>query len=130
MKGFDKDTNVVKVKVENQKQFFKVWLSLIKSFHTLSNKEMDVASLFLYHRHLLESSISDESILNMVLMSSESKKKIADELEMNMPYFYVVIDNLRKQGFFNGDVVNKKFIPKLQGDSFKLLFLVDAKTDK
>ena len=105
-----------------KKSFFYKWLEFLKPFHSLTNREMEIAASFLAKREELSKVISDNSIIDSVLMSEDTKKKIREECNITLPHFQVVMGELRKSKFIDNNSINPKFIPNLNDDgSFKLL---------
>ena len=71
--------------------FFKAWLNFIKPLHNLTEREQDVTAAFLRNRHELSSKISDAKILNQVLFSEQTKKKIMEETGLSVAHFQVIM---------------------------------------
>ena len=103
--------------------FFKLWCKFIRPLHNLTDREMDVAAGFLYKRFLLSKSITDQNLLDRVLMSEESKKDIRKIVNISVPHFQVVMAKLRQNKVVIDNKINPKFIPDLTSiDNYKLLF--------
>ena len=73
--------------------------------------------------------INDIDILDKVLMSDETKKKIREACDMSLPHFQVIMGKLKKVGIISDNKVNPRFIPNVREDenSFQLLLLFDLK---
>ena len=67
--------NVIRIPT-SQKKFFRFWFEFLKPFHKLTDREIDVITAFTYERYNLGKVISDEDILDKVVMSEDTKKKI------------------------------------------------------
>lgn len=108
----------------NSKTVFRKWLEFMRPYHKLTDREMDVAAAFIRHRYELSKVISDENILDNVLMSNDIKKKILNECGITLQHFQVVMGNLRKNGVLINNRINPKFIPSLQegSDYLTLMF--------
>lgn len=115
--------------------FFKRWLDFLTPFHSLTNREKEVAACFIKHRYLLSRAITDNDVLDRVVMSEETKKKIRQECDITTSYFQVIMGKFKQVGFIVDNKLNPKLIPKgiKDGDnSFRLLlhFNFDAGNNK
>lgn len=120
--------NVVRIPTSLQGNFYKYWFKFLLPFHNLTDREMDVAACFLKHRAELSKVISDEEILDNVLMSENTKGKIREECEMTNPHFQVVMGKLRKAKIIiDNKKINPRFIPNIKEENgnFKLMLLFD-----
>lgn len=109
--------------------FFKYWLEFLKPFHKLTSREMDVAIALLKKRHELSKVITDENILNKVLLSDDTRRAIREELDLTIAYFQVIMGKLKKHKVLIDGRLNHKFIPNITEDNgnFQLLLLFDIK---
>lgn len=108
--------------------FFRYWLEFLSPFHDLSPREMDVAACFLKQRYILSQAITDNNLLDDIVMSQETKKKIIQECNISTAHFQMVMSKLRKSKIIINDKLNPKFVPKgmSEGDkSFQLLLYFD-----
>lgn len=105
--------------------FFKLWLKFMKPYHNLTEREQDVTAAFLRNRYYLSTKISDPKILNQVLFSEQTKKKIMAETNLSVAHFQVIMGKLRKVGVIENNTLNQKLIPFLKpgAKDFKLLLL-------
>lgn len=119
--------NVVCIPTSLEGKFFKYWFKFLLPFHNLTDREMDVAAAFIKYRHSLSKVISDETILDQVLMNEDTKRAIREELEMTLPHFQVVMSKLRKANVIIDSKINPRFIPNIKEENgnFKLLLLFD-----
>lgn len=120
--------NVVRIPTSLQGNFYKYWFKFLLPFHNLTDREMDVAACFLKHRAELSKVISDEEILDNVLMSENTKGKIREECDMTNPHFQVVMGKLRKAKIIiDNKKINPRFIPNIKEENgnFKLMLLFD-----
>ena len=78
-------------------------------------------------RYLLSKVISDEDILDKVVMSEDTKKKIREEYKVTPAYFQVIMGKLRRNGLIVNNKINPRFIPNITEDNglFKLMLLFD-----
>ena len=106
-----------------KKSFFYKWLEFLKPFHKLTNREMEIAAAFLAKREELSKVISDSTILDTMLMSEDTKRKIREECNITLPHFQVVMGELRKSKFIDNNSINPKFIPNLSNDNNVMLLI-------
>lgn len=111
--------------------FFKLWLKCIKFLHNLTEREQDVTAAFLRNRYYLSSKISDLKILNQVLFSEQTKKKIMEETGLSVAHFQVIMGKLRKAGVIKDNTLNPKIVPTLKpgAKDFKLLLFFEVQDD-
>lgn len=134
MGNITKNSNIAHIvttlaKADNN--FFRYWLQFIKPLHGLSYKEMEVLASFLRMRYELSKSISNDELLDKVLMNADTKRVIREEHNIASPYFQVLLAKFRKLGIIKDNKIEKKYIPNLEIDSkeYKLILLFDLKTD-
>ena len=84
---------------------------------------MEISASFLAKREELSKVISDNSIIDSVLMSEDTKKKIREECNITLPHFQVVMGELRKSKFIDNNSINPKFIPNLSDDNNVMLLI-------
>ena len=106
---------------------FKLWLKFIRPLHNLTEREQDVTAAFLRNRYYLSTKINDPKILNQVLFSEQTKKKIMEEANLSVAHFQVIMGKLRKAGIIKDNTLNPKIIPLIKPDAkdFKLLLYFD-----
>lgn len=109
--------------------FFRYWFEILKPFHKLTDRETDVLTAIAKRRHDLAKVISDENILNQVLMNEESRVELRNILEMSSSQFQSNLSKLKKNNIMVDNAINPRFIPNLKEDEkyFKLLFLFELK---
>lgn len=120
--------NVVRIPTSLKGNFYKHWFKFLLPFHNLTDREMDVAACFLKHRAELSKVISDNTILENVLMSEATKAKIREECGITNAHFQVVMGKLRKAKIvLDNKTINPRFIPnvKEENGNFKLMLLFD-----
>lgn len=125
----NRPNNIVRVPCNNLTAFFKYWFLFLKPFHNLTDREIDIATAFVKHRYDLSKVIKDKDILDKVVMSEDTKKKIMEECEISLPHFQVILGKLRKSKVIVDNRVNPRFIPNLSENesNFNLLLLFDIK---
>lgn len=124
-----KMNNVVRVPTSINGKFFRFWLEFLEPFHSLTKRELDVATSFLKHRYELAKVIKDPDILDKVTMGEETRRKIRTECKMTLPHFQVVMSKLREGKFVIYNKINPRFIPNIEvGEGyFSLLILFELK---
>ncbi len=105
-------------------EFFKRWFVFLKPLHHLSDREMDVMSSFTKHRYLLSQVIKDNNLLDTVLMSEETKRKVRADCNITLAHFQVIMGKLRKNKAIIDNKINPKLIPNIEENSKSLQLLV------
>ena len=122
-----KPNNIVVVPISMGIGFFRWWCNFLKSFISLTPRELDVTASFLKQRWELSKSIDDPSILDEMVMSESTKKKVIEECEITKQHFYVVMSNLRKNKVIINDKINSRLVPNIRKNDngcFQLLILL------
>lgn len=125
--------NVISIPTSLQGNFFRLWLEFLGPFHGLTNREIDIATAFLKKRFELSQVITDEEVLDKVLMNEDSRREIKKNCKMSAAQFQVIIGKLRKSKILLGNKVNPKFIPKgITPDSknFNLMLYFDLNDNR
>lgn len=109
--------------------FFKYWFIFLKPLHHLSDREIDVIASLTRHRYELSKVIKDDNILETVLMSEETKRKVRQDCNITLAYFQVIMGKLRKNKVIINNKINPKLIPHISEDTnnFQLLVLFPIK---
>lgn len=125
----NKVNNIIRIPTSLNGKFFRYWLEFLAPFHHLTDREMDVATSLIKYRYELSKVIKDDSILDKVTMSEDTKRKIREECNITLPHFQVIMGKLRKNKVIVDGKLNPRFIPNIneEDDSFKLLLLFDLK---
>ena len=98
--------NVIRIPTD-KKRFFRFWYEFLKPFHKLTDREIDVITSFTYERFLLSKVILDSDVLDKVVMSEDTKKKVREESNITLAHFQVIMGKLRK----NRVIINNKIYP-------------------
>lgn len=104
--------------------FFKYWFVFLKPLHHLTDREIDVIAAFAKHRFELSQVITDETLLDTVLMSDDTKRKVREECNVTLAHFQVIMGNLRKHKVIVDNKINPKLIPNIDKDTKSLQLLV------
>lgn len=127
MAGKSPYDSVVRIPASLTGSFFKFWFEFLTPIHKLTEREIGVIACFLKYRYELSLVISDEDILDSVVMSDSTRKKVRADCNMSLAHFQVILSKLRKNKIIVNDRINKRFIPQLSKDSkdYKLLLYFD-----
>ena len=123
-KGVD---NVVRIPCKLDYSFFKMWFMFLQPFHHLTEREMEVAASFVKQRYELSKVVSDNGILDRLVMSEDTKRKVREECNITLPHFQVIMGKLRKNNIIVDGKLNPRYIPRVieENGSFKLMLLFD-----
>lgn len=126
-----KDCNIVGLSIQRG-LFFRFWVELLKPMTKLSDKESDIFAALLQQRYELSKVITDENVLDSVLMNKDTKQKIMEKFNMSSTYFKVIVGILKKRNLIVDGKINRKYVPDLTSDftSFRLIFAIDINEDK
>lgn len=105
-------------------KFFKYWFIFLRPLHHLTDREIDVIASFTKHRYELSKVIKDEALLDTVLMSEETKRKVREDCNITLAHFQVIMGKLRKNKVIINNKINSKLIPNIREDSKSLQLLV------
>ena len=122
-----KANNVVRIPCSLDGSFFRYWFLFLKPFHKLTDREIDVITCFVKHRYELSKVIKDDDILDRVVMSEDTKRKVREECNITLPHFQVIMGKLRSSKVIIDGKINPRFIPNIEEENgfFKLLLLFD-----
>ena len=132
MEGVEKINSIIRIPTSLKGKFFRIWIEFLTPLHNLTGREKDIVAAFLKERYELSLSISNEDILNRVLMSEDTKSKIKKECNVSSAFFQVIMSKLKKTGIIVNNKINSKFIPKNIGvddKQFELLLYFDLDED-
>lgn len=104
--------------------FFKYWFIFLKPLHHLSDREIDVIASFTKQRYYLSKVISDEKLLDEVLMGEEVKRKVREDCNISLAHFQVIMGKLRKNKVIVNNKINPKLIPNIEEDAKSVQLLV------
>lgn len=123
-KGVD---NVVRIPCKLDYSFFKMWFMFLQPFHHLTEREMEVATSFVKQRYELSKVVSDNNILDKLVMSEDTKRRVREECNITLPHFQVIMGKLRKNNIIIDGKLNPRYIPRVieENGSFKLMLLFD-----
>lgn len=116
---------VLRIPCKLDYSFFKMWFMFLQPFHHLTGREMEVAASFVKQRYELSKVVSDDTILDNLVMSEDTKRKIREECDITLAHFQVIMGKLRKSNIIVDGKLNPRYIPRVNEDngSFKLMLL-------
>ena len=92
----NKANNIFRIPCNTIEEFYKNWVNLLTPIHQLTNKNKEILVAFLVLRHELSKSISDDTLLDEVLMNESSKAKIKARCNLKGNYLQVALFTLCK----------------------------------
>lgn len=106
------------------KDIFLKWLDITSSFHSLTNQQKKVLSLFLYYHYLYQKDISNNKILWKVVFDYETRHLIKEELKIKDAVLQNILTIFRKNNIIKNGKIAQTFIPVLEQGSknFKIIF--------
>lgn len=121
--------NIFRITSSVNTKFFRYWFEFLQPYHKLTGREIDVITSFIKHRYLLSKVIQDEDILDKVVMSDDTKKKIREECNITLSHFQVVMSKLKKNKLIVDGKINKRYIPNVEENAgeFRLILHFDLK---
>lgn len=125
----NRPNNVVKVPATIGIDLFKKWFVFLKPFHGLTDREIDIVACFIKERYELSKAVTDEALLDKIVMNDDTKRKIREECNVSLPHFQVIMSKLKKNKVVIDNRLNPHFIPNFKpGDTtFSVLFYYDIK---
>ena len=128
VKKMPRPNNILRIVCDDNNDFFKWWCTLIRPLTKgLTNREMEVITSFLRQRWELSKHISDPAILDSVLMSEDTKRKVQEECHITLSHFYVVMSKLRNNGIIVNNTINPRLIPNIRNEEEDFLMMICIK---
>lgn len=120
---------VISIPTSLDTNFFRYWFEFLRPFHNLTSRELDVITALAKHRYELSKVITDDIILDKVVMSEDIRKQIREECNLSLPHFQVIMGKLRENKVIVDNKINPRFIPSVKEEdgNFKLLLFFDFK---
>lgn len=115
----------------SKRSIFRYWLEFLKPYHKLRPKEIEALSLLLFYRYEFSLDIDNEELVDTLLFSDKSRRKIRKELgDMDNKVFNNLLTSLRKKKVLGTDnKINPVLIPSMSEDGFKLIFDFEIKNE-
>lgn len=123
---------VIKIPASLDENFFVYWLQFLEPFHNLPPKILLVCAALLKKRYELSQKITDDELVDKILLSKESAKELRETCSVSLQHYHNALCLLRKAKILVDNRVNQRFIPHVTPDSknFKLLLLFDLDGSK
>lgn len=122
--------NVITIPASLSGSFFKYWLEFLRPFHKLTDREMDILAAFIQQRHELSKLVTDNNLLDSLVLSEETKKKVREQCGITASHLQVVLSKLKKNNIIINNRINPKFIPRIgtEDNNCQLLlsFIIDG----
>lgn len=96
----NKANNIFRIPCSTIEDFYSLWIDFLTPIHKLTSKNKQILLAFLMLRYELSQSISDETLLDEVLMNEDSKAKIKERCGLQGNYLQVAIFTLAQQNVF------------------------------
>ena len=128
MVGTGRANNVIRIPTSLKGEFFRIWIEYLTPLHNLTKREKDVVAAFLKARFELSKSVSDNVLLDKIVMSDDVKNQVKAECGVSDAFFQVILGKLRRTGVITNGKINPLLIPKnIKPDdqSFQLLLYFD-----
>lgn len=119
-----------KLKMSPDGDFFRAWVEFLKPVHNLTNREMDVLALFLKERHELSKVITDSDVLDSVLMSEGTKRKIRERCGVSPKHFQVIMCKFRKNRVVVDNKIFLNLIPLVTTEGAGLMVYFSFKDEQ
>lgn len=117
--------NIIRIPCKLDGRFFKYWCDFLQPLHHLTEREKEVIACFIKYRYELSKSITDETILNKYLMSSDIQNKIKKECNLNSSYLKVVLTKFRKNKIIDlSGAIHPKLIPHIDDSEGSVRLMV------
>ena len=132
----DNVTNIIRLKTNEKLKmsvdgdFFRSWVEFTKPIHNLPKKQMEVFAAFLQERYRLSKVIIDQSTLDDVLMSVETKRRIKAKCGITTRHLQVIMGNFKKKGVLVDGKIFLPLVPQLNEDGAGLLIIFDFKDEQ
>lgn len=106
------------------KELFKRWLDISKPFHQLNPQQQSILALFLYHHFKLKQDITNNKILWKMVFDYDTKKEIAEELDIDTQAIRNALTIYRKKKIIVDNMLSPAVIPNLKKEdkNFKIIF--------
>lgn len=93
----------------------------------MSERQVDVAATMLNLRFELGRVITDEFLLDKVVMSADSRRRIEEECGVTPEHLQMLLTKLKRANFITDGKINPRFVPRFNDsdDSFKLMLYFD-----
>lgn len=104
--------------------FFRWWFELLKPVHHLTDRESDVIAAFVKKRYELSKSITDNNLLDDILMQEKYKREVRQEAGVSAAFFQIIMGKLRQNNVIKEGKINPLYLPPLKEGNLACLTFV------
>ena len=105
-------------------EFFRAWLEVMRPLHGLASKEMDFAAAFLKKRYELAKTMTDDRLIDRVLFDAETKNAVAESLGISYSYMQYIFKKMRDGGIIKGKRIEPLYKPAYEsGKPVRWMFI-------
>lgn len=105
-------------------EFFRAWLEVMRPLHGLASKEMDFAAAFLKKRYELTKTMKDDQLIDRVLFDAETKNAVAESLGISYSYMQYIFKKMREGGIIRGKRIDPQYLPTYEsGKPVRWMFI-------
>ena len=105
-------------------EFFRAWLEVMRPLHGRASKEMDFAAAFLKKRYELAKTMTDDRLIDRVLFDAETKNAVAKSLGISYSYMQYIFKKMRECGMIREKKINPQFLPAYEsGKPVRWMFI-------
>lgn len=120
-------SNVISLNTSIKKggKLFERWFEFLSPLCKLTPKEIEVAAVLLRVRYELSLSITDDILLDKIVLSDDYKKEMINELNISIAHYNVIWSKFRKvKLILDNNRINPKLIPNIVKDSDNIKLLI------
>lgn len=92
-----KANNIFRIPCSSMEEFYSLYIDFLTPIHKLTAKNKQILLAFLMLRYELSKSITNEALLDEVLMNEDSKAKIKEKCDLKGNYLQVAMFTLAQQ---------------------------------
>lgn len=119
-----KPTNAIKL-ASNSESIYKDWLKILKPWNKLTDKEINIAAMFVKSYIENKDNVSDLETLNKLIFSTENKRKIRLAEGLTPTYFQIILRGLRDKNFIlENNTLNLQYVPVFDTNNNIILAII------
>ena len=123
------NTTISRIPTNIETNFFQYWVEFLRPFNKLTDRELGVLAELLKSRYELSKVITDEKVIDTVVLSMENRADVRKKLKLSSAHFNSIIKKLRDTKVIMNNRLNPKVIPRITEDtkSFQFILYFDFK---
>lgn len=123
------NTTISRIPTNIETNFFQYWVEFLRPFNKLTDRELGVLAELLKSRYELSKVITDEKVIDNVVLSMENRADVRKKLKLSSAHFNSIIKKLRDTKVIMNNRLNPKVIPRITADtkSFQFILYFDFK---